>query len=110
LIVWGGLRVAATPADYEHPYGHGKAESLAAVIVSLILLGGAVAIAVQSVREIAVPHHPPAPFTLIILVAVIAVKWILAHSLLKSGMRMQSASIIADAAHHRSDAITSGAA
>jgi cation diffusion facilitator family transporter len=39
LIVWMGLSIAARPADEDHPYGHGKAEPLAAAVVSLMLLG-----------------------------------------------------------------------
>ena len=42
LVVWKALRVAAKPADAEHPYGHGKAESLAGVIVAGALLVAAV--------------------------------------------------------------------
>ena len=38
IIVWRGLVVAETPPDDEHPYGHGKAEPLAAAIVSAMLL------------------------------------------------------------------------
>ena len=38
LIVWRGVVVASAPADREHPYGHGKAEPLAAGIVSIMLL------------------------------------------------------------------------
>src|SRR5271169_6931309 len=38
VIVWRGLVVAAEPADEDHPYGHGKAEPLAAAVVSGILL------------------------------------------------------------------------
>jgi cation diffusion facilitator family transporter len=57
LVVWGGLRVAATPANERHPYGYGKAEALAGVIAALALLAAAVMIAVQSVREILTPHR-----------------------------------------------------
>ena len=60
FIVWSGLRIAVKPADADHPFGRGKAESIAAVIVSLMLLGAAVLIAVQSIREIRTPHHAPA--------------------------------------------------
>ena len=42
IIVWRGLVVAAVPADADHPYGHGKAEPLAAAIVSTMLLLAAV--------------------------------------------------------------------
>src|SRR5436309_2337086 len=65
LIVWRGLVVAAEPADEDHPYGHGKAEPIAAAIVSVMLLGAALWIALQSVREIIEPHQSPAPFTLL---------------------------------------------
>src|SRR3989338_708111 len=65
LIVWFGLRIAAKPPDEGHPYGHGKAEPLAAAIVSLALFGAAIIIIVQSVREIVTPHHAPEKFTLI---------------------------------------------
>ena len=61
-IIWGGLKLAARPADETHPYGHGKAEPLAAVMVSLGVLAAALVLAIQSVREIFRPHHTPAPF------------------------------------------------
>src|SRR3989338_5250894 len=57
FIVMAGLKIAAKPADADHPYGHGKAEPMAALIVALGLLGAAVFIAFKSVNEIAVPHH-----------------------------------------------------
>src|SRR6187551_1539244 len=62
-IIWGGLRFAARPPDETHPYGHGKAEPVAAIVVSLGVLAAALGIAIQSVREIFGPHHAPAPFT-----------------------------------------------
>ena len=66
LVVWGGLRITTRPADEQYPYGYGKAESLAAAVVSLMLLGAAMGIAVAAVGEIITPHHMPAPFTLIV--------------------------------------------
>src|SRR5690349_10082250 len=59
FVVWSGLRVSVLPADANHPYGHGKAQSIASAIVSLSLLAAAVIIAVQSVHEIVTPHGPP---------------------------------------------------
>ena len=64
------VRYALVPADHEHRFGHGKAESMAAMVVALVLLGAAVGIAVESVRAILEPRHSPAPFTLIVLVLV----------------------------------------
>jgi cation diffusion facilitator family transporter len=110
VIVWQGLRVTAKPPDRSHPYGYGKAEALAAAIVSLMLLGAAVGIAVAAVREIITPHHAPAPFTLVVLVGVVAIKETLFRTVLSVGHATGSKAVQADAWHHRSDAITSAAA
>src|SRR5437870_13889198 len=63
IVIWSGLRFAARPPDATHPYGQGKAEPLAAVIVALGVLTAAAVLAVASIREIFLPHHGPAPFT-----------------------------------------------
>ncbi|MDB6173720.1 MAG: Cation diffusion facilitator family transporter [Chthoniobacteraceae bacterium] len=110
LILWFGLKVAAAPPDAEHPYGHGKAEPIAAVIVSLAVIGAAVGLSVQSIREIVTPHHAPAPFTLGVLVLVIIVKETLFRKVIHAGDEIGSTAVKSDAWHHRSDAITSGAA
>jgi cation diffusion facilitator family transporter len=110
FIVWSGLRLSAIPADANHPYGHGKAEPIASAIVSLLLLGAAVIIAVQSVHEIVTPHASPKAFTLIVLVAVIAIKELLFRLAWRTGTTLRSAALQADAWHHRSDALTSVAA
>jgi len=64
MLVWGGLAVAAQPADERHPYGYGKAEAIAAAAVSLMLLGAAIGIGIEAVKEIRTPHLVPAPWTL----------------------------------------------
>ncbi len=110
LVVWGGLRIMTRPADEEYPYGYGKAESLAAAVVSLMLLGAALGIAVAAVGEIITPHHMPAPFTLIVIAVVVPVKEVLFRGVLRVGIETGSTAVKADAWHHRSDAITSAAA
>lgn len=110
MIVWTGLRISAMPPDANHPYGHGKAEPLAAVAVSLALFGAAVGIAIESVREIRTPHHAPAAFTLVVLVLVILTKETLFRYVFKVGDATSSTAVKSDAWHHRSDAITSVAA
>lgn len=109
-VVYSGFKVSAIPPDKRHPYGYGKAESLAALIVSCVLIGAAVAIVIQSIREVMVPHHAPAMYTLFILMLVIAAKEILHRFMLKVGKDIDSLSIEADAWHSRSDALTSLAA
>ncbi len=107
LIVIGGLQISARPPDDDHPYGHGKAESLAGLIVALFLLGAALLIAVQSIREIRTPHHAPAWYTLVVLAAIILVKEWLFRRMFTVGDEMESSALKNDAWHHRSDAITS---
>jgi len=110
LIVLGGLKIATTPRDANHPYGHGKAEPLAALVVAIALLTAAVAIAIESVREIVTPHHAPAPFTLLVLVLVVLTKESLFRFVFRVGVAAQSTAVKTDAWHHRSDAMTSAAA
>jgi len=109
-IVWGGLRISAQPADDDHPYGHGKAEALAAAVVAVMMLGAAVGISIEAVEQIRTPHDPPASWTLGVLVAVILVKWILSRRVHAVGHDIGSTAVRADAWHHMSDAITSAAA
>jgi cation diffusion facilitator family transporter len=110
LVVWAGLRYAAIPPDETHPYGHGKAETLASIAVGALLLGTAILLAIQSVREILTPHHAPAPFTLLVLLLVIVVKETLFRTVLAQSDALGSAALHSDAWHHRADAITSAAA
>lgn len=110
VIVWSGLKIAALPPDADHPYGHGKAEPLAAIVVSLTLITAAIGIAIQSVREILIPHHAPAAFTLVVLVVVVITKEILFRFVFNVGQGINSTAVKSDAWHHRSDAITSAAA
>lgn len=110
MIVWGGLRLSARSADEQFPFGYGKAEPLAAVVVSLMLVGAAVGIAVKAGQEILTPHLAPAPFTLVVLLAVIVVKETLFRRVGAVAEEVGSKAVRSDAWHHRSDALTSAAA
>lgn len=110
LIVWGGLRISIKPPDKSHPYGHGKAESMAGVVVAISLLIASVIIAVYSIREIKTPHHAPAWYTLVVLVGIIITKEFLFQKMTRIGKVLESSALKSDAWHHRSDAITSSAA
>jgi len=110
FVIWSGLKVAARPPDASHPYGHGKAEPIAAMIVAVGVVAAAVGLAIQSVREIFLPHHAPAPYTLVILVVVIVIKETLFRYVNRIGRDIDSTAVQTDAWHHRSDALTSAAA
>ena len=110
LIIWGALKFAARPPDATHPYGHGKAEPFAAMVVSVGVLAAALGLAISSVRELFLPRHGPAPFTLIVLVVAVVTKEIMYRYVLRVGRNAESTAIQTDAWHHRTDALTSIAA
>jgi len=107
VIVWRGMVIAATPADEDHPYGHGKAEPLASAVVATLLLLAALWIAINSVREILRPHGTPAPWTLAVLIVVVLAKETLFRFVFREGTAIESGAVQSDAWHHRCDAITS---
>lgn len=109
-VVWGGLRISAQDADADHPYGHGKAEPLAAAAVGMLLLAAAVGIAVQGVRGVLAPGEPPAAWTLAVIALVIVIKEALFRRVLRVSDALGSTAVMADAWHHRSDALSSLAA
>lgn len=109
-LLWLALRIALKAADEEHPYGHGKAEPLAAIVVALFLIAAAVWIGYHSIIFIYTPHDLPKSFTLWILILVIGIKESMFRYVLNVGKKINSQAVKADAYHHRSDAITSVAA
>ena len=111
VVVLGGLKIATIPPDENHPYGHGKAEPLAAMVVAFVLMATAVSLMVGSIGEISTgSHRAPEVFTLYVLIIVISVKEILFRLIFKVGKETDSTAVQADAWHHRSDALTSLAA
>jgi cation diffusion facilitator family transporter len=110
VLVWGGLRLSSTPQTPEFPYGRGKAEPVAAMVVAIILLGAALGIAYGAVHSIVTPHTAPAAFTLVVLVLVVVTKELTFRFLSSRGTDVGSQAMMADAWHHRSDALTSVAA
>jgi cation diffusion facilitator family transporter len=105
-----GFHLSLRPPDDKHPFGHGKIESLAGIFSGTALLLAAFGIAVQSVREILTPHHSPEWFTLPVLVGVVITKEILSRKISSFATGLDSRALEGDAWHHRSDALTSGAA
>lgn len=115
LLIWGALKYAAKPPDEDHPYGHGKAESLASLIGALVLAVAGALIAHTSIVQLVAaahgaPAHHPSPYTLLILSAVILIKEGLYQVMARRARRIGSNALLADAWHHRSDAVTSIAA
>lgn len=116
MMMWGAIKYAERPPDSDHPYGHGKMESLAAVAGSLLLLAAGAALGLHSVREILALQgsthlgNAPVGFTLIVLLATIVLKEGLFRWVRMRSEAIESKALQADAWHHRSDALTSLAA
>lgn len=110
LFVWAGFRVAARPPDEDHPYGHGKAESLAALAVAVFVFSMAGLVGWHAVQEIRTPHRAPEWWTLLVLAGVIVVKLIFSRRMKALGREVGSTALGAEAMHHWSDAMTSAAA
>lgn len=110
LLVWAGMRVAARPPDADHPYGHGKAEPLAALAVAVFIFAMAGYVGTHAVREIITPHQGPKWWTLLLLAAVVVLKALFSRRLRAAGEEAGSTALDVEAAHHWSDAVTSAAA
>lgn len=110
VAVWSGLKYATRPPDHNHPFGHGRAESLAALVVALIVIAAGVGIAFQSVHEILTPHSVPRTFTLFVLLGVVLTKELLYRRVERVGREANSTALTNEAWHQRSDALTSAAA
>ena len=106
LLAWG-IRVARKPADADHPYGHGRAETLATAAVACILAVSALGIAYQSVLHIQTPHEIPELFTLMVLGGIIVWKEFQFQWLMRKSKSTGSPALVAEAWHHRSDTFTS---
>jgi len=109
-LVWGALRMAARPPDAEHPYGHGKAEPIAGLLVSLGIFAAAAWIGQHALHEITHPHHGPHWGTLPLLAGVVTLKIIFSRRLSKVGKASSSNTVGIEAWHHYADALTSAAA
>ncbi len=110
MVAWLGLRTAAMPPDENHPYGHGKAEPLAGVIVSVFLMAASCLIALEAIKNIQTPHEAPKAWTLWVICSVIIGKELVFRYVMKTAKATESTAVKGEAQHHRADAVTSVAA
>jgi cation diffusion facilitator family transporter len=108
-IVYAGLGLASKPPDYEHPYGHGRYETLAGLAVGAMLLLAGTAIFWHGVISLGQPAEV-AGFALYPLIAAVFIKSALAGLKLRVGKRIASASLEADAWHDITDLLSTGVA
>jgi cation diffusion facilitator family transporter len=105
VIVLFAIRFAQLPPDPEHPYGHTRAEGIAATNVAVLIIVSALAVAWQAIHRLGVAHDVPPTWTLWIAGSNVVIKEWLYRYKLAVGRRTGSASIVANAWDHRSDAL-----
>ncbi len=110
LLVLIGFRVAAQPPDADHPYGHGKAEPLAALSVGIFILVAAVGIAARAIEQIVTPHPVPHWWTLPLLAGIVLAKVAFSRRIGAVSLTAGSTALGIEAWHHWTDALTSAAA
>lgn len=109
-VVLLGFVVAARPADEDHPYGHGRYETLTGLTVGFILLFGGIGICIRSLQAVSAVHPPPALYGIWPLIASIVAKAILSTVKFRYGRRIGSAALVADAWNDTVDIVSATAA
>lgn len=110
LAVFIGLRAAKQPPDEDHPYGHGKAESIAAIIVAVLLVLVGLDIGKSSFQAFFEPIEAPKFIALIAVIISIVVKETMFRYTYRMGKSLNSEALIVTAYDHRSDVYSSLAA
>lgn len=106
-LAWMSVRVADKPADRDHPYGHGKVESLAGLAEALLLIGAAVFVGYEAVQRFAHPEAIQIDLALWVIVGTAVWNLFIGGYLRKVAVETDSEAIKADAAHITADVITS---
>lgn len=109
-IVLIGMGIAARPADEDHPYGHGRLETLSAFIVGMILVAGGTMISYTSLQGIGTRHDPPGMAAVVALIFAIIVRGVMSTVKFRVGRRLRSAALVADAWNDAVDILSALAA
>lgn len=108
LVVVISVKISAKPADREHPFGHGRAELIAALIIGVLLSLVAFNFVLEGIQRLQTKEHVNySTFAIVATVVSIVVKEALAQYAFRIARESNSRSVRADAWHHRSDAISS---
>ena len=109
IAVMFGVNMSAKKSDSSHPYGHERIESIFSIILAMMLFITGLGIGITAIKkiisgaEIAIPGK----MTLVAAIVSIAVKEWMYHFTKRTAIKIDSSSLLADAWHHRSDALSS---
>ena len=111
IVVMIGVKLASKESDEEHPYGHERLECVAAIILSMVLLGTGLVIGYGAFMNIINGHYNsikvPGMLALVAAILSILVKELMYWYTRIYAKRIDSSALMADAWHHRSDALSS---
>lgn len=108
LAVLIGLKYSQSPADHNHPYGHGRAELIASIVVGVLLAVVGFNFLVESIMKFREKSEVVfGPLAIWVTVASVVIKEVMARYSLIIGKKYRYNSLVADGWHHRSDAISS---
>ena len=110
LVVLAGFWYASRPADANHPYGHGRAETLTGLVIGLALFVVGAAIVVHALSDVSAMHPPPAAYTVWPLAVALAVKSTLMVWKVRVGRRTGSQALLADGWNDSVDVLSAVAA
>ncbi len=96
-VVLFGMVIAGRPPDANHPYGHGRIETLAGFVVGMILVAGGAGIGWNSLQAVGEHHPPPSSAAVVVLVVAIGVRGAMSAIKFRIGRRIGSTSLVADA-------------
>lgn len=109
-IVLVGLLVASRPPDANHPYGHGRIETVAGLVVGLILIASGTAVAWRSLADLRAAHPPPAAQAAVVLAVTIAARATMSALKFRTARRIGSRALHADAWNDTVDIFSAAAA
>jgi cation diffusion facilitator family transporter len=109
-LVLLGLTLAAKPADEDHPYGHGRAETLSGLLVGLLLTAGGAVISFASLQHLGQIRPAPAAYVIWPLLISLVAKSSLAGFKFRYGRKLGSAALVADAWNDTMDCLSAGVA
>ncbi len=108
VVVLAGFKIGGREPDKEHPFGHGRIESIATLIIAILLILVGVEFLRQSIERLRQPRMVAGTILVVLIMLLSGVlKELMASFSIWLGRRIDSSTLIADAWHHRSDAIAS---
>lgn len=112
IIVLIFVRIAGKPKDKGHDYGHGKFETLATVIIGILLVGAGIGLMINGIEAVVrslkgeTLERPTMLALIVAIVSILSKEWLYRYTI-RTGKKLDSQAVIANAWHHRSDAISS---